>query len=224
MHLDLEMDITYACNLRCRNCNRMCRQKPEPSAFIRVETVEQLKRSGIPVRCLGIVGGEPLLHPQLRQIIAVATSFAEHVDLVTNGTIPFDREELGLRPADGVLNSRKGTDYRGAFEPINKAPRDYVDQPPEFYRRQCEITTRCGRGLTPYGTYYICPVAGAIDRCFGYKLGVATPQELLQQENQDVQAEVLCSLCGHFGVRHLGFAWTTEEAISPSWAAVLGPQ
>jgi len=222
MYLDLEMDITYACNLRCKNCNRMCRQKPAPTAFISLEAVQRLKDSGIPVRRLGIVGGEPLLHPRLRDIIRLSTSFAKHVDLVTNGTIPFDRVELGLRPEDGVLNSNKGTDYTGAFEPINRAPKDFVDEPPEFYRKQCEITTRCGRGLTPYGTYYICPVAGAIDRCFGYNLGLATPQELLMQHNQDLQAEVFCALCGHFGVRYLGFPWTTEEAISPSWASVLG--
>jgi len=68
----------------------------------------------------------------------------------------------------------------------------------------------CGMGLTPSG-YYMCAVAGGIDRVFRYDLG---RKEVPDESDTLVdQMAAFCRLCGHFGVQ-----WPTRRArISKTW-------
>src|SRR5262245_29713970 len=68
----IEIDITYACNLSCPNCNRSCAQAPTGERM----TVEQIDfflkesiASGIKWDRIRLVGGEPTLHPHFHNII-----------------------------------------------------------------------------------------------------------------------------------------------------------
>jgi hypothetical protein len=61
----------------------------------------------------------------------------------------------------------------------------------------------CGLGLTPSG-YYMCAVAGGIDRIFQYGLG----RKKIPDKSDDLsdQTTAFCGLCGHFG-----FQWPTRR-------------
>jgi len=74
----------------------------------------------------------------------------------------------------------------------------------------CRIMEDCGMGLTPSG-YYMCAVAGGIDRVFRYDLG---RKEVPDESDTLVdQMAAFCRLCGHFGVQ-----WPTRRArISKTW-------
>lgn len=81
----LYVEITTACNLNCPFCPRTLR----PSALISRERfariIDRLKGRG---RLLHLhVKGEPLLHPELGSLLAIAAEAGFEVALATNGTL-----------------------------------------------------------------------------------------------------------------------------------------
>lgn len=66
----IQIDITNACTKRCGNCTRFCGHQPKPF-FMDFETFQQAIDSlhgfeGV----VGIMGGEPTIHPQFAKIAA----------------------------------------------------------------------------------------------------------------------------------------------------------
>ncbi|HDR53253.1 MAG TPA: radical SAM protein [archaeon] len=78
------LEIVQDCNLNCSFCSqgdrRGIRPLPELKAFIDKSRAEKFEK-------LMITGGEPLLHPQLEEIITYATGIGLLVGLQTNGTL-----------------------------------------------------------------------------------------------------------------------------------------
>jgi hypothetical protein len=77
------------------------------------------------------------------------------------------------------------------------------------------LIKECGLGLTPSG-YYICAVAGGIDRIYRYNLGrKKIPDE---SDSFSDQMSAFCRLCGHFG-----FQWPTRKSRqSKTWRVAYG--
>lgn len=94
-----ELAVTYQCNLKCVFCYAgcQCRKKnaDEGAAAEKdgVADAERLKylleriRSDAKVPSVSFTGGEPLLHPQLPELIRHARSLGLRVNLITNGTL-----------------------------------------------------------------------------------------------------------------------------------------
>ncbi len=83
----LFFEITDACNYRCIHCYNGDVRLDE-RILLAPETMEDsLKKIDIEYRVetIQITGGEPTLHPNLRQIIRVAKNHAKYVELFTNG-------------------------------------------------------------------------------------------------------------------------------------------
>jgi molybdenum cofactor biosynthesis enzyme MoaA len=76
--------VTDQCNLDCHYCNEYDNSVPHPTLDALTERMEQVRRLGC-VR-LGLQGGEPLLHPDIAEIIhrAKAIGFGQ-VGMSTNG-------------------------------------------------------------------------------------------------------------------------------------------
>lgn len=215
----IEIDITYECNLMCRNCNRSCRQAPSGDR-ISIEQIrsfaEQSISRGIQWETIRVLGGEPTLHPDLRLILDILLDYkARHsprtrIQLVTNGYGGKVQRVLSEVPAGiEVENTAKETNSPD-FVPFNLAPVDsrlyrYAD-----FSNGCGIISVCGMGLTPYG-YYVCAIAGGIDRVFGFargRAGLPSPEDSMVD-----QLNTFCRLCGHFRYPKQ----TRAEVISPSW-------
>jgi len=215
----IELDLTYRCNLQCRNCNRSCTQAPSRrdisvariAAFIResVATGRSWER-------IRLLGGEPTLHPEFTAIIEMLMNYRASANpglrivVCTNGCGPYVRRRLDDLPAAiHIKNTWKGGRQR-LFRPFNVAPIDRL-----LYRWAdttcgCRILEDCGLGLTPQG-YYPCAIAGAIDRVFGFGRG----RECLPPTGDDMREDLdrFCRLCGHFG-----FSWPTRQIrMSPVW-------
>ncbi|MFY0580306.1 radical SAM protein [Cystobacter fuscus] len=201
----IEIDITFACNLRCFNCDRSCTQAPSGERM----NVEQVRRFVDESRAQGrrwkrirILGGEPTLHPELQAILSVLLSWRDSespdtlIELVTNGHGDRVRRVLEQLP-EGVRikDTRKQERFQPKFEPFNLAPRDEVWLRHADYSNACWIVRDCGIGLNANG-YYPCAVAGGIDRVIGRDLG----RKRLPLPGEDM-TELLresCSRCGHF--------------------------
>ncbi len=226
----IEIDITYACNLHCLNCNRSVRQAREamhmPLSMVSRFVDDSISR-GQRWRRIRVLGGEPTLHPKFEAIVAELLRYRRWnaaciVEVVTNGFGESVVAALRRLPGEVMVdNSAKASPVQVHFGPFNMAPVDDAAYRHADFSNGCAVLRDCGMGLTPMG-YYPCAVAGGIDRITGDGLGRAS-----LPDDSDDMAEVaarLCRLCGrfrdgHFVPRVLRPVLDTEQ-VSPSWQAL----
>ncbi len=215
----VEMDITYRCNLRCRNCNRSCTQLPSRQDMP-TEQVDRFIRESIaadaPWERVRLLGGEPTLHPDFFAILDILRTYRDmhrpglRIVLCTNGAGGRVRQVLDRLPDDIVIKNTYKSSAPRLFRPFNVAPVDQRRYRFADFSCGCRIISDCGLGVTPLG-YYPCAIAGGIDRVFGFGIGrkhLPPPEDELRD-----QMDVFCRLCGHFG-----FAWPVKQAsMSPVW-------
>jgi hypothetical protein len=225
----VEIDVTYNCNLRCINCNRSCSQAPS-EVEMPVATIESFIAQSvdhkIPWKRIRILGGEPTLHSRFFDIVDRLIDYRRihnpSVRLVVCSNFHGGRVRRALEqlPVSIVIKSTLKTSRSNLFRPFNLAPVDSPFNRFFDYTCGCRIIEECGLGLTPSG-YYMCAVAGGIDRIFGYCLGRA----YLPDASDDFgdQMAAFCPLCGHFG-----FQWPTRKSRqSKTWLqayAAAAPQ
>jgi hypothetical protein len=226
----IEIDITYACNLHCLNCNRSVRQARDamhmPLATV-THFVDESVARGKRWRRIRVLGGEPTLHPEFEAIVAELLRYRRWneaciVEVVTNGYGASVEAALARLPAQVMVdNSAKNSPIQVHFGPFNLAPVDDRAYRHADYSNGCAVLRDCGMGLTPMG-YYPCAVAGGIDRITGQRLGRSD----LPADKDDMEeaAARLCRLCGrfrdgHFVPRLLRPVLETEQ-MSASWRAL----
>ena len=86
------IEVTQNCNLLCRHCyegSSRTECKPEISLEHFRLAVDTLKKMG--VNHVQLVGGEPLMHSQIEQLISYAANSFSYVEIFTNGTLLTDR-------------------------------------------------------------------------------------------------------------------------------------
>ena len=220
----VEIDITYKCNLKCINCNRSCTQAPSDSEMPVADVaafIEQSIAKAIAWKRIRILGGEPTLHSRLFDIIDLLINYQKthnpSVRLVLGTNCFGNRVHRVLEklPDAITLKSTLKSSRVNLFRPFNVAPVDTRFNRFSDYTCGCRIIKECGLGLTPSG-YYMCAVAGGIDRIFGYHLG----RNELPDDADTMwdQMSVFCRLCGHFG-----FQWPTRRAKqSKTWRLAYG--
>jgi uncharacterized Fe-S cluster-containing radical SAM superfamily protein len=214
-----EIDVTYKCNLKCANCNRSCTQAPS-DAEMPVSTIESFVRQSVERKIawkrIRILGGEPTLHSRFFDIVDLLIDYRKRHNpsarlvLCTNFFGDRVRRTIERLPREIAVKSTLKTSRENLFRPFNVAPADTVYNRFSDYSRGCRIIEDCGLGLTPSG-YYMCAVAGGIDRIFGYGLG----RSEMPDESDDFSDQRLafCPLCGHFG-----FQWPTRKSrMSKTW-------
>ena len=207
-----EIDITYKCNLKCFNCNRSCTQAPSdqemPVSDIEAFVSQSIHKQ-VRWRRIRILGGEPTLHSQIFDIIDLLLAYRRNLNpsvRIVLGTNFFGDQVhrvLEKLPQEIEIKSTLKSSRANLFKPFNIAPVDTGFNHFSDYTCGCRIIKDCGMGLTPSG-YYMCAVAGGIDRIFGYHLG--RPELPDEEDTHKDQMSALCRLCGHFG-----FQWPTHR-------------
>ncbi|HEX7353410.1 MAG TPA: adenosyl-hopene transferase HpnH [Mycobacteriales bacterium] len=84
--LVLELEPLFACNLACTGCGKI--QHPASILKQRMSVEDALgavEECGAP--CVAIAGGEPLMHPQIHEIVAELVKRKKFVLLCTNGLL-----------------------------------------------------------------------------------------------------------------------------------------
>lgn len=226
--LDLiEIDITYACNLKCLNCNRSCSQAPDDS-FMSVNQLEKFLTESITNnrrwRRIRLLGGEPFLHPKIFDFLDILVNYKKqyschtNLEVSTNGYGSLVNDKIKLVPSEVKVNNTYKESTQQQFEPFNQAPCDLWHHKFTDYQNGCWVTNECGIGLNMYGFYH-CAVAAGIDRVIGLDIGLksipSTAEQMIEQKRQ------LCRFCGHFLSRqHLSSHLREklgEEVISKTW-------
>jgi len=207
-----EIDITYKCNLKCINCNRSCSQAPSniemPVADIETFIGQSIEKE-IEWKRIRVLGGEPALHSRIFDIIDLLINYKnEHnpaVRLVLGTNFFGDQVHRVLEKLPETINikSTLKSSRMNLFKPFNVAAVDSRFNRFSDFACGCRIIEECGLGFTPSG-YYMCAVAGGIDRIFRYNLGRnKVPDE---SDSMSDQMSAFCGLCGHFG-----FQWPTRR-------------
>lgn len=205
----IEIDITYACNLKCINCNRSSTQAPTKDGMSLAQIksfVEESKDLGKKWTLINLLGGEPSVHPDFHQI--VQTLLEDYIDAFSTNTIlqvtsnghgEFVQNQLSKLPKHPQLiidvDSFKDSRVVPYFSPFNKAPVDQKQKTNAEYIKGCWVTAYCGIGLNHLG-YYPCGVAAGIDRVFEFNKGIPHLKDVDESIRELLQT--FCQFCGNF--------------------------
>jgi sulfatase maturation enzyme AslB (radical SAM superfamily) len=221
--LTVELEITTSCSLACFNCDRSVRQAPS-NERMSLEQIQKFIDESVEMnwkwKHIKLLGGEPTLHPQLFEILDMLHKYVETnspdcvIGIATNGYGPKVNEVLSRLPNWVVVtNTRKKSNVQ-PFVSYNIAPIDLEEYSNSNFSRGCWITEVAGLGLTRYG-YYPCGAGGALDRVFGFNIGVKTLKSVTDSAlNQ--QLNLLCRYCGHYKTNY-DDKRIFDEQISKSW-------
>jgi MoaA/NifB/PqqE/SkfB family radical SAM enzyme len=134
-----QIHITSYCNHTCLMCNLW--KKP-----VMLDYEDAIRALDISARMgafiVNITGGEPLLHPQLIEIIAYAAKLQFLIHLNTNGTLPIPYfERLAKTPLDSMvisflsINPKKYEMMTGSKAPLEKVIRtiEYLKEHSDFH-------------------------------------------------------------------------------------------
>ena len=156
---------TYRCNLKCEMCNRGIDKFPwQPSDLTAAdvkEAGEMVVAAGIRVNKVRITGGEPTLHPELKEICDITRDVWQVercTTVLTNGTT------RKTRPRD-IWARYKGGDGTAVkvHQPFSISPADLGLQGRYGTEWLCELQKGCGRLFDGFG-FSFCVLAGSISR------------------------------------------------------------
>ncbi len=205
----IEIDITYECNLKCINCNRSSTQAPIKEGMT-IEQIETFVRESIELnkkwKLINLLGGEPTMHKDFLEIVnlilneyIIKHSTETILQVTSNGFGELVQKRLSELPKHDnlIIDYASFKDERIVpyFAPFNDAPIDKPNGNEKEYHKGCWVTSYCGIGLNQLG-YYPCGVAGGIDRVFKLNLGV---QSLMNVDGSIAKyLDTFCRFCGNF--------------------------
>ncbi|MBP7215737.1 MAG: radical SAM protein [Candidatus Omnitrophica bacterium] len=221
---NLGIFITTNCNLSCFNCQTSARQAPANDSMT-VRQVEAFVDEAINLQYfwsrIYITGGEPTLHPQFFDILAVLKRYKDFNPectfiLETNGVGNKVRSVLERLPQwISVHNSNKKeskdsyTFFTYTIAPIDTLVYRFFD-----FSKGCSLLTSCyGLCLSMYG-YFPCSPCMNVARVFGFDIGLQK-LSLVTEQALRFQLKILCKYCGWFREQQRPTALT--EQVSSSW-------
>lgn len=168
----IQIEVTNACNLVCANCTRFMGHHKK-SFFMDLETVRKAIKSldGFPGK-IGLMGGEPTLHPQFREICHIYKELIPNKSkraFWTNGYKWKEYEDVILDTFEKmniVYNDHAKADV-GEHQPLLIAARDILDDEALMWKLidKCWVNQRWSASITPKGCFF-CEVAAAQDHLF----------------------------------------------------------
>ena len=87
----VQLVVTRRCNLKCGYCSEFDNHSESVPVARLMKTIDKIKK--LHTYSLTFTGGEPLLHPDLTNLIRAASRAIPHVGLITNGFL-LNREKI----------------------------------------------------------------------------------------------------------------------------------
>ena len=125
----VQIHLSESCNLRCRHCYQ---ESSGPSPLLSLDDVRKLLLEarevmgtlGYDELRVNLTGGEPLLVPNFKEYVSLALEYADHVMILTNGTLVDEKwveflRGKGLRvqiSLDGTREVHDSIRGKGAFD------------------------------------------------------------------------------------------------------------
>ena len=168
----IQIDISHgACHLKCANCTRMIGHHREP-VFMPLDMIRDAIASleGFDGE-IGCMGGEPLLHPQFREALAIWREMVPRRkrSLWTSGWKWDEYKDDIYETFDrDLIHYNDHSQYSGRHQPLLVAIEEVVDDPElrKILIDNCPYQARWSASITPLGGYF-CEIAGAHGALFG---------------------------------------------------------
>jgi hypothetical protein len=203
----MQIDLTNVCGLNCVYCSRYNRHiRKDQRYFMDLNYFEKVLQSlkTWPNK-IGIIGGEPLLHPQFEEICEIMRSHfpPNKFQLFTSHKLNFEKYKNTIDKTFGYLAFNEHTDYqRGVclFQPITVAINEAV--PNKNLKNQlinnCWVADKWCPSVNNKGGFF-CEVAAALDVIFdgpgGYDINEFEWWKKTPEQFKD-QIERYCDFCG----------------------------
>ena len=167
----MQIAVTYECNSACKWCVQhldVIRWKVDTDITEgEIRTAARLlKFYGIKIGKLRVTGGEPMVHPNLRELlVAINETWAPRSGwfrIYSNGKLPVLRGVPGRFSVVPVTSVKKTS----LFTPFNVSPADLGIEPKFGFVRPCVQQLYCGRWFDCFG-FTSCGVAGVLGAMLG---------------------------------------------------------
>lgn len=168
----IQIEVTNACNLSCTNCSRLVGHHKKPF-FMSLDEVRSAIGSlkGYAGR-IGLMGGEPTLHPQFAEICKIYQELIPDKrkrELWTDGFRWDEYNDLIFETFDKDLihYNDHSKPEEGWHQPILISIDEVVADKEKMWRLidNCWVQRRWSASITPKGAFF-CEVAAAIDHAF----------------------------------------------------------
>lgn len=166
----IHIDLTNACHLSCANCTRLVGHHSKPF-FMTLDEVRQAINSleGFEGR-IGMMGGEPLLHPEFKEICKIYQDMIPNRrkrELWTSGYNWEENKDMVAETFDDDLvhyNDHSKPDD-GWHQPILISIDEVMEDKEKMWKLidNCWLQRRWSAAITVDGAYF-CEVAGSLDR------------------------------------------------------------
>ena len=197
----IQIEITNACVQQCSNCTRLVGHSKKPF-FMDVDFFKKALDSleNFP-KMIGIMGGEPLLHPDFEQISRYLHSKFPKENCGLWSTLPKSKKHyapLIVEVFGNVLlndHSMDGLYHAPVLVSGKECIRD--DFAMWYYIDHCWIQNSWSASITPKGAFF-CEVAAAFDMVFDGAGGWPVELDWWKRNPKDytVQMERYCVKCG----------------------------
>jgi len=183
------IEILNTCNLSCSFCTKTKRTK---KIMTPLEFEEILKKTDSYTDYIYLhVKGEPLLHPNLKEILELSEKYHKKVTITTNGTLLKEREEIlknnsCIRQVNISLHSEnKKENYLNSIFQI-------IDQVPKNIQVVYRLWTLENNQLDLKSTEIVNKIISY------YKLSTETVDKLITQENIKIRENIYVNKANEF--------------------------
>jgi len=195
----IQLEITNACVYQCANCTRLVGHHEQPY-FMDFEYFKEcaisLERTA---KMIGIMGGEPLLHPQFTDMCAFLQDRFPPAQLGLWRSLPPAKKHLAPVIAEtfGAVLPNDHSLPNIYHSPILVSAEDRMKDYWRDYVKRCWLQKAWSASVNPHGAFF-CEVAAALDMILDTGTGW-DPREawwLKKPYEYEEQIQALCSKCG----------------------------
>ena len=176
----IHVEVTNACSLQCSQCTRFVGHHKKPF-FMNLDMVKKCLKSLVGYEGqIGIMGGEPTMHPEFKEICKLVQKHVPNRrqrSLWTNGLKWEEHKKIIEETFDKdrvIYNDHKDKEV-GYHQPLLVAAEEVLDDKELMWRLigNCWVQWRWSASMTPKGGFF-CEVAAAQDHLFngpgGYEI------------------------------------------------------
>lgn len=197
----IQIEITNACVHACANCTRLVGHTRQPF-FMTLEDFQRAVDSltAYP-KMVGVMGGEPLIHPRFEDICAYLRSRVPRERCGLWSTLPAGKEHLAPIIAETfgsvLLNDHTHGDIYHC--PVLVSPEDMqLEEFEKWYRiDHCWVQNSWSASITPKGAFF-CEIAASLDMVLQGPGGWPVEAGWWKKTPKDYHAQMerYCRICG----------------------------
>lgn len=230
---NLVIDVTYQCDLKCKNCNRLCGILPRKNE-VNLNQIEQIVSDSIKLNKkwnrIIVAGGEPSLFSKINELYYILQEYSIYHNKVfdsqklqiihaTNGLSKSTKMKIKSLPSvvTHVYNSEKNNS-EPYFQAMTVAPID-LGVYKEGELKVCSESWNCGICFNYRGFYPCAESASINDALISEDLSIKS----LAQVNFESMSKILhktCRYCGYY-FESYGYKKSNELLISKTWNKLL---